>query len=408
MSRRRGQNGHLEEQGKWWYVRFYIDVPGQEKRKRASVRVCPSSGEGKLGKAERQRRAREIIRESGADSPEVFWAAREVNSGITFRQQAERWLEHMRTRKRKPVKPATLAGWESCLNKRLLNELGDVLLADLNNQVVKNLVAKMLDEGLKSKTVREHFCVVRSVVASAIRTDGEQMFPRRWNYDYIDLPLIRNQRCPCFTSEIVSQILQRSKGWHRVLFALLAGTGLRIGEALGLEIKHLSSDRRVIRVEQSVWRGNVQAPKTPYAVREVDVAEELAEMLRQFIGSRQEGFLFRGRGNNPISSQSDILRQVLHPILAGLRQEKAGFHSFRRFRVTHLRKNRVPDSLIQYWIGHSPKTVTDKYTKISDELHFRRECAEQVALGFEIPAVGGTQIDVLDVLDERREAKPVA
>src|SRR5208283_310983 len=32
MDRRRGQNGHIEESGRWFVVRFWKDVPGQEKR----------------------------------------------------------------------------------------------------------------------------------------------------------------------------------------------------------------------------------------------------------------------------------------------------------------------------------------------------------------------------------------
>ena len=34
MSRRRGQNGHIEKSGRWYVVRFWMDVAGQEKRVR--------------------------------------------------------------------------------------------------------------------------------------------------------------------------------------------------------------------------------------------------------------------------------------------------------------------------------------------------------------------------------------
>ena len=63
---------------------------------------------------------------------------------------------------------------------------------------------------------------------------------------------------------------------------------------------------------------------------------------------------------------------------------KLGFHAFRRFRVTHLRKNMVPEDLIKFWIGHSPQTVTDVYSKVKNDVQFRREVAEKVGLGFEM------------------------
>jgi hypothetical protein len=68
MSRRSGQSGYIEKKGNAFYVRFWIDVPGQEKRAHKSIRICPISGPGKMTKPERERRAKQIIAESGADT----------------------------------------------------------------------------------------------------------------------------------------------------------------------------------------------------------------------------------------------------------------------------------------------------------------------------------------------------
>jgi hypothetical protein len=35
--------------------------------------------------------------------------------------------------------------------------------------------------------------------------------------------------------------------------------------------------------------------------------------------------------------------------------EKCGFHAFRRFRFTNLRKQGVPEDLLRFWIGHVRK-----------------------------------------------------
>ncbi|HEY4001083.1 MAG TPA: hypothetical protein VGO93_19595, partial [Candidatus Xenobia bacterium] len=32
MSRRTGQKGHIEQSGRWWVARWWMDVPGQERR----------------------------------------------------------------------------------------------------------------------------------------------------------------------------------------------------------------------------------------------------------------------------------------------------------------------------------------------------------------------------------------
>jgi integrase len=95
--------------------------------------------------------------------------------------------------------------------------------------------------------------------------------------------------------------------------------------------------------------------------------------------------LFNTATGKPIS-QTNILKRSLHPILEEIQREKAGFHSFRRYRVTHLRKNRVPEDVLRFWIGHADKTVTDGYSKVKDDVAFRLSWAANVGLGFVLPS----------------------
>src|SRR5713226_228235 len=115
MARRSGQCGYLERKGNSWYVRFWMDVAGQEKRKRMSMRICPVKGPNALAKPERERRAKEVIATSGADTVQLFEKVQAFNTGITFRQQAAVWLNHTQTRKRNPIREATAVGYESYL-----------------------------------------------------------------------------------------------------------------------------------------------------------------------------------------------------------------------------------------------------------------------------------------------------
>src|ERR1700733_10692430 len=72
MSRRSGQSGHISVKGEYYVVRFWIDVPGQEKRSHASVRGCPLCGLARLTKPARERRAIELVSARGADTPECL------------------------------------------------------------------------------------------------------------------------------------------------------------------------------------------------------------------------------------------------------------------------------------------------------------------------------------------------
>src|SRR5258707_1054505 len=134
-----------------------------------------------------------------------------------------------------------------------------------------------------------------------------KLTPRKWNFHFIGLPVVdeKKQRKPSLTASEVEQILGRAKGRYKVLFVLLAGTGLRIGEALGLKLgAHLSGDFSTIRVRQSVWRGSVQTPKTDNAVREIDVPSSLAAVLKASVGGRASGFLFQTESGRPMTQRN--------------------------------------------------------------------------------------------------------
>jgi integrase len=99
---------------------------------------------------------------------------------------------------------------------------------------------------------------MKLVVASATDDNGDELFSRKWSHEFLDMLLVENQHQPTFTPEGMKAIAQKADGEAQVLYSLLAGTGLRIGEALGLEVKHLSPDFRTIAVEQSCWEGDLQ------------------------------------------------------------------------------------------------------------------------------------------------------
>lgn len=386
MSRRSGQNGSIQKDGKWYVVRFWKDVVGQEKRQRVRERICPISGPGKLSVSERKRKAKEIIAASGADSAEYFEKVVRSKHGITFREQAAIWFEQMKKRKRRPVAPATLDSWESCLRNWLNPNIGDMPLDSIRNLALKNLGAKMVNDGLGASAIRSYINAAKMVVASAVNEEGEQLYPRKWNHDFIDLPEDKNPKQPTLTGDAVTAILAASKdGLHRMLYTLCASSGLRFGEVLGIDIKDVSPDCITIRICQKAWRGQIHDYlKSDNGKREIDLHPTVAAMLKDFIGVRTSGLLFSAKTGRQLS-QTNILRRSLHPILAMLDQPKTGCHAFRRFRVTWLRKNSVPEELIRFWLGHAGKTVTDSYSKLTSDADFRRQVADKIGLGFQPP-----------------------
>jgi hypothetical protein len=375
-----------------------MDVPGKEEREHKRGKICPIVGPGSLSESARKRRAREIIAESGADTEEHFKRVVKQESCVLFSSQAARWLEGMGNRKRKPVAGSTLETWECCLQKWLNPALGDLPISEVNNSAVKRLVAAMAEGGLSAKSINNYVQVVKMVVASVVDGEGEEIYPRKWNHAFIDIPVVdkTKQNTPSFSKEIMTGLAAWKYRRERMLFVLGGAAGLRIGEALGLEIdKHFSPDFSTLCIVQKVRNCKVEDwVKTASSTRIIDLHPAVSALLKQFVGDRRDGFLFRTRNGKPLSS-SNVLTRHLHPALKQLGYRnpftgthKAGNHAFRRFRNTFLRNEaNCPEGLRKFWMGHAGDSMSDLYDKVKENVPLRKEWAVKCGFGFGLPAV---------------------
>ena len=224
--RRKGQDGSVFQKGRrqeddWLpgspaYLRFWTDVPGRLGRQRevVPIGICRT-------RTIAERKAKEKLGLLGTNSA---WRFHEANAGTTFKQQGEWWLKSLAQRKRNPLEQTTIETRRYALDKWVYPFLGDLTLGEINNRTVKELVERMSAE-LAPSSIRDYTNIVKSVVSSAIDDNGELLFPRKWNAEFIDAPLITKQHQPSTTSEGMAKILQRATGQYRMLYALLAGCG---------------------------------------------------------------------------------------------------------------------------------------------------------------------------------------
>lgn len=129
------------------------------------------------------------------------------------------------------------------------------------------------------------------VVGSLKDDDANPICPRKWNCEFADAPEIGEQRRPSFTGEELTTLIAELEGQEQMAVILFAASGLRPGELFGLEVKHFVG--KVVKVQQSVWSGEIQKPQTKSAFRFVDLHSSVSTQLRIFIGDRKEGFALR-------------------------------------------------------------------------------------------------------------------
>jgi len=64
----------------------------------------------------------------------------------------------------------------------------------------------MLKAELSPKTIDNYAQVVKLVVASALDKEGEEIHPRKWNHNFMDMPVVEKakQNTPCFSREVMT------------------------------------------------------------------------------------------------------------------------------------------------------------------------------------------------------------
>jgi integrase len=397
--------------GSWYFL--YRDASG----KRVREKLGPAEGPKKLNREQRYDRKRAILSSAFPDKAEVSKA--ETKAILTVKSAGDSWLHHSMSRRRKPISTNTATLYGHYLRRWIYPVIGEMLVSEIKNMQAKLVIDFMATHKASTSVINDVITNIQQIVEHPTDANGEPLYPVEWNREIMDAPAAKSIETKAFTAEQFEQIIQRAEGQYKVLFALL-GLGLRIGEALAIEIgadpekrTTLSKDCRVLNVQSIILQNGTwqDHPKTLASIREVDIPSNLAAMLKGFIGNRTSGYLFSTANDTPLL-YSNLRKNILDPTLYDVerkqmkRQGKGwkcvgvkvipgvvgpettegyGCHSFRRYRETFLSIEGVNQIYIDYWQGHGKKTIGELYKKIKGEGLKRRQMSEQVGLGFTLP-----------------------
>jgi integrase len=281
---------------------------------------------------------------------------------------------------RKCVKPSTLASYNSALELHILPAFGDCQMSEVVPLQVEQFLQTRLKAGLSPKTTRNLLGILQGIFSLAVDNDLIAKSPVRNRHK----PTVRRIEKPIWSPMQMREILESTPKKYRVLFQVLALTGARAGEVLGLQWKHVDLGKAQLQIEQSLWHGLLVAPKTRDSVRTINMSVVLVEALRKHREASDKkasnDFVFCKKDGSPL--HPDVLRKdVLYPVLDRLRIARplgaSGFHAFRHSVGSLINAETGNLKLVQKLLGHSNISMTaDVYTHTSQESE--REAARAV------------------------------
>ncbi len=291
------------------------------------------------------------------------------------------WMPYL---KRKHVKPSTEFGYQNILKVHILPVLGRHLMVRISPMQIEEFLRKKSLAGRSDKTVRNIVVMLGSVFNLAVENDLILKSPVRKRHK----PSVTHEEKPVWSAVQVRSIINAVPDQFKVLFTTIALTGLRLGELLALQWKHIDFENSKLKVEQSLWEGQIVSTKTRSSVREILFGEVLARQLTNHLqGSRNigpEDFVFSREAGGPL--HPDILRRdVLYPALdrSGISRPSrvSGFHMFRHSAATFLNQQTGNLKLAQKFLGHADITTTANiYTHTSSESDRRAAVAVERAI----------------------------
>jgi integrase len=287
---------------------------------------------------------------------------------------AREWLDRYHGTGRRGFREETRNEYRILLDKYALAYFpADTRLRDVGPSEIADLIGWLVKQPnghggtLSDKTVRNALGPLRACLASAKREGkirdnpavGAALPYRPRIEEDEELP----QPFPGDTMEMVVSLVHPD---HRVMFQLLAATGLRRSELLALEVRHLAldGDEPHVKIRQRTraqkGRGQVIGPlKSRHARRDLPIPLDLADELRAAVAGRADDALvfpspFGGGPYDP----AHLYSRVLRPACSEAGVEWGAFHSFRHTvasRMFAAGRNAVQ---VQHWLGHHSAAFT--------------------------------------------------
>jgi integrase len=258
---------------------------------------------------------------------------------------------------------------DNALRVHLIPALGSYAMASLRRSHIQALFKK-LSEQLGPGSVRNVHDVLVRVMTAAVEDKVIAVTPCK----RITLPSMPDEEFTPLTVAQVEAMLGAMPPYIRTAIVVLAGSGLRIGELLGLKLSDVDFKSGTIRVErQRLQSGLIGPPKTGKSRRTVPVGEVVTDALLTHLAARpSKEWLFTMEEGEPLNyrrwkTEWNCARRALQAA-ENEAAERAGrkpvelphmvTHDLRHFYASALIAGGASVKQVQLVLGHASAVIT--------------------------------------------------
>lgn len=241
----------------------------------------------------------------------------------------------------------------AALRVHLFPAIGDVPIGSVLPSTVQGFVKTLEDKGLAPGTIRNIYATTAQVFASAVADRVISSSPCR----RIRLPKGDAGEVVPPTVEEVAALMASVDTRYRALVVTLAGSGLRIGEALGLSVGDVDFLRRTLRVERQRNQVNeIARLKSRSSRRTVPIGQVVIEELAAHLAEYPSGdALFLDEFGEPLTYRR--WKRIWNKA-AGSVGISHRTHDLRHFAASALIGGGASVKQVQTVLGHASAVIT--------------------------------------------------
>lgn len=274
----------------------------------------------------------------------------------TFSAYVEEWLTVYKTQS---LKPTTLRGYRSMMSAHLTAAFGSMQLADITTADVQRFLNER--SHLSRKPLKLMLDFMGQVFKDAIEDGFMEHDPTASRK--LVIPSTRKKEREAISMEEFQDILanlSKLQAQDRRLMALLMLTGMRRGEALGLQWSDIDWEKGLIHVRRNVtFAGNqphIGMPKTEKGTRQIPIVG----MLREYLEPVGAGENFIIGGDEPITEMT--FKRTFQRIAKTIDLHGATPHVFHHSFLTYAQTVVTDIKTLQAIAGHADiQTTMNRY-----------------------------------------------
>ena len=301
-----------------------------------------------------------------------------AKKNITFKELADEWLALQEVSKE--LKPSSLLRMKDC-RERTYSAIGDTLVSKLSFRKLQAFISSLGKQGVNKKTggalsvkTQKHYLTfVSDVILYAKRCGYINDNPCK------DITFTKSQKKEKDiysldeAKELLAVIDEKAPTDYKLFFNLLAYSGMRRGEALGLEYHDIDFNNSVLTIKRtSNYRKGIgvytDTPKTESSYRSLYIQPKIVELIKQLQAEQQ----IQANKCGDLWVQSDRLfvtwcGKPMHPntpytwLQRFCERENISFkglHSFRHFVATQAIASGIDVKSVSAMLGHSQTSTT--------------------------------------------------